>query len=177
MRPPQSSTRSIEKFLVFFLVLGGIIWLGGINGRAVLSNHLLVVGTLEFKSNLDPTVEREVFRLINYSSILIFVGYVIVFVSGVVYLRSTPLRLKENGWLMMSALLFYMFSPVEIYTTYLDGRMISLELWGSGENAFLRELFIKRVAALKGLPVIALLCYYTIIVLAIWQPMKKRVEA
>ena len=96
--------------------------------------------------------------------------------GGIVYLRSTHILLKENGWLMMSALLFYLFPPVEAHTMYFDGKMFSLELWGSAETPMFRELFIKRIAALKGLPIIALLCYYTIIGLTIWQPMKKKVK-
>jgi uncharacterized membrane protein len=36
-----------------------------------------------------------------------------------------------------------------------------------------RILFIHRLAALAGVPMIALLSYYTIVGLAIWQPLKK----
>ncbi len=172
---PRSTIR-LEKLSLFFLIIGSVIWLGGINIRAILGNHLLVAGTLEFEPDLNPFVEREIFRMISYSSGVIFLGYFLVFVSGILFLRSTPLRLKENGWLMMSAILFYLFTPVEAYTLYLDGKMLSLELWGSPDNSILRELLIKRVAALKGLPLIALLCYYTILGLVVWQPMKKSVH-
>ena len=170
----QTQRSAAEKFALFFLILGTIAWLGGINIRGVLSNHLLVMGTLESEPNLNPIVEREVFRLINYSSIVTILGYTTVFIAGIVFLRSTRFTMKENGWLMMSALLFYIFSPAELYTSFLDGRMVSLELWGNVEIATLRELLIKRIAALKGLPYIALLCYYTIIGLVIWQPLKKK---
>ncbi len=176
MDDSRTSAIGSEKFALFFLILGAIGWLGGINIRAVLSNHLLVMGTLEFEPNLDPAVEREVFRLINYSSVVTLIGYVTVFISGIVFLRSTQVKLRENGWLMMGALLFYIFSPAEIYTSYLDGKMIFLELWGNVEITTFRELLIKRIAALKGLPFIALLCYYTIIGLVIWQPLKKRID-
>jgi hypothetical protein len=171
----QTPRNAAEKLSLLFLVIGAIAWLGGANIRGILSNHLLVMGTLEFEPNLNPDVEREVFRLINYSSIVTLLGYATVFIAGIVFLRSTRLALKTNGWLMMAALLFYIFSPAEIYTSYLDGKMISLELWGSPETAAFRELLIARIAALKGLPLVALLCYYTAIGLAVWQPMKKKI--
>ncbi|MEK6571032.1 MAG: hypothetical protein AABZ61_06655 [Bacteroidota bacterium] len=157
-----------------FLALGSIAWLGSITMRWILSSRLLIGGTLEFQPDLNPIVEREVFRLMNYSSTITLIGYFAVFSSGIVFLSTTDLRMKENGWLMMSALLFYLFTPVEMYTSYLDGRMISGELWGTPELSLFRELLIKRLGALKGLPFIALLCYCTIIALVIWQPMKKR---
>jgi hypothetical protein len=73
----------------------------------------------------------------------------------------------------MSALLFYMFVPVELYTISLDARMVYETFFMSATNEVFRELFIARVGALAGTPLIALLCYYTIIALAIFQPFKK----
>jgi hypothetical protein len=173
MADSQTSAGNVEKAALFILIVAAITWLGGVTIRWVLSGRLLVPGTLEFKPDLVPVVEREAFRMINYTSILTLIGYVVVLLSGTVFLFSTQLKLRENGWLMMAVLLFYMFTPVEIYTSYLDGKMISMELWRTPEPSLFRELFSKRVAALKGLPFIALLCYYTIIGLAIWQPLKK----
>jgi hypothetical protein len=164
---------NIEKAALFILIVAAITWLGGATVRLVLSGCLLVPGTLEFKSDLVPLVERQVFRMINYASILTLIGYAVALSGGTVFLFSTQLKFRENGWLMMAALLFYMFIPVEIYTSYLDGKMISMELWGSPEPSVFRELFIKRVAALKGVPFIALFCYYTVIGLAVWKPLKK----
>jgi hypothetical protein len=164
---------TVERITLFIIVIAAITWLGGVTIRWVLSGCLLVPGTLDFRPDLIPAVEREAFRMINYTSIVTLVGYAVVALSGVVFLFSTTLKFRENGWLVMAVLLFYLFSPAEIYTSYLDGKMISMELWGTPNLTLFRELFISRVAALKGVPFIALLCYYTIVGLVIWQPMKK----
>jgi hypothetical protein len=173
MADSQPTTGRIEKAALFILIVAAITWLGGVTVRLVMSGCLLVPGTLEFKPDLIPIAEREAFRMINYTSILTLLGYVIALLSGLVFLFSTRLKFRENGWLMMAVLLFCVFIPVEIYTSYLDGKMISMELWGSPEPSLFRELFIKRVAALKGVPFIALLCYYTIVGLAVWKPLRK----
>src|SRR5713226_8533811 len=96
---------SIISFLV--LIIAAVCWLGGINVRAAVGIDLLQTGTLDFKPNIDPYVERVVFGLIAQSSMLVDVAYIVVWLSGILFLRSTPLRLRENGWLMMSAILFY----------------------------------------------------------------------
>jgi hypothetical protein len=173
MVDPREQKTNVERTALFFIIVAAITWLGGVTIRWVLSGCILVPWTLDFRPDLTPAVEREAFRMINYASIVTLIGYTVVTISGVVFLFSTTMKFRENGWLVMSALLFYLFTPAEIYTSYLDGKMISMELWGTPNLTLFRELFISRVAALKGVPFIALLCYYTIVGLVIWQPMKK----
>jgi len=165
--------RQGSKASLFILIVGAFIWLGAVNVRAVIGNELLVFGTLGFKENLNSDLEREIFRLISLSSLIVIGGYLTTFFSALAFVRTTPLRFKENGWLTMSALLFFIFSPVEFYTIFLDWRMIALDFFSSPTLREFRVLFIHRLAALAGVPMIALLCYYTIIALAIWQPMKR----
>ena len=158
---------------LFLLSVCAIIWLGAVNVRALIGNELLIFGTLQFKTILDAELEREVFRLINLSSVIVIGGYLGTFAGAVTYMRTTRLPFKQNGWLMMSAILFFIFSPVEFYTLYLDCKMIALDFFSSPSLTEFRVLFIHRLAALAGVPMIALLSYYTIIGLIIWRPLKR----
>ncbi len=163
----------IARVSLFALIVSSIIWLGAVNVRAAIGNELLNFGTLQFKTNLDAELEREVFRLISLSSVFVISGYLGTFASAILFLRTRALPFKQNGWLMMSAILFFIFSPVEFYTLYLDLKMISLDFFSNPSLTDFRILFIRRLAALAGVPMIALLSYYTIIGLVVWQPMKK----
>ena len=165
-----------EKISFFVLLVATIVWLGGINVRAMVGFDLLQMGTLDFKPNIHPYIERSVFSLIAQSSLIVNVAYVLVWISGIAFLKTTSLRLKGNGWLMMSAILFYLFTPVETYTMVLDARMWYLDFLGSNDLVEFRKLFIHRLAALAGVPIIALLCYYTAIAVAIFQPFKRQTE-
>ena len=161
----------VSKVSLIILVISAIVWLGGLNIRALVGFDMLQVGTLDFKPNIHPYVERTVFSLIAQSSIVIDIAYCIVWLSGVILLRTSKLSLREHGWLMMSTILFYLFTPVEIYTMILDGKMWYLDFLGSNDLVEFRKLFIHRLGALSGVPMIALLSYYTIIVLAIFKPL------
>ena len=163
----------IARVSLFALIVCSIIWLGAVNVRAVIGNELLNFGTLQFKANLDAELEREVFRLISLSSVIVIGGYLGAFVSAILFVKTTPLSFKQNGWLMMSAILFFIFSPVEFYTLFLDWRMVALDFFSSPSLTDFRILFIHRLGALAGVPMIALLSYYTIIGLVVWQPMKR----
>jgi hypothetical protein len=163
----------VARVALFILTVSTVFWLGGINIRALIGNDMLKTGSLEFEEYLAPEAEREIFRLLSFASVVIMISYAAVLSSGSVYLLATPLRLKENGWLMMSAILFYAFVPVELFTMYLDARMVYMEFFTTAGNDVFRELFLARVAALAGAPAIALLCYYTILGLAVFRPLTR----
>jgi len=166
--------KQITKISFFGMLLGAILWLGATNVRAIIGAELLETWTMTLLPGLQENFQREIFRLISYSSLIVIGGYLIAFFSAVTFVKTTSITVKQEGWLMMSAILFFMFSPVEFYTMYLDGRMAILELFSHPALEELQRLFIHRLAALAGVPMIALLSYYTIIGLAIWQPMKKK---
>lgn len=161
------------RVALFVLVVAAVTWLGAANIRAIISLVLLKPGTLEFDILFAPEAEREVFRLISIASVIIITSYLLTLISSVVFLATTPLKLKEEGWLMMSAILLYLFIPVELFTMYLDGRMVYLEFFTTAENEVFRELLLARIGALAGAPFIAQLSYYTIIALAVFQPLKR----
>ncbi len=164
----------LTKILLVVLVISGIVWLGGVNIRAMVSFDLLQTSTLDFKPNIHPYVERAVFGLVGQSSMVVNIAYTIVWLAGIIYLKTTKLSFREHGWLMMSAILFYMFTPVEIYTMILDFKMWYLDYIGSNDLVEFRKLFIHRLAALSGVPLIALLCYYSIIVIVLLRPLRHK---
>jgi hypothetical protein len=166
-------TERFHKTILMILIISAIFWLGGITIRAMIGFDLLETGTIDFKPNIHPYVERAVYGLIAQSSAVIDVAYLLTWCAGIFYLRTTRYRLKQEGWLMMGALLFYLFTPVEVYTGVLDVKIWYLDHIGSNDLVEFRKLFIHRLAALAGVPLIALLSYYTAIVLAIFRPMRK----
>jgi len=166
----------ITKTALVILAIASVVWLGAVNVRAMIGFDLLQRGTLDFKPNIHPYVERAVFSLVGQSSLIVNIAYIVVWFAGLIFLRTTTLRLKENGWLMMSAILFYLFTPVEIYTMVLDTKMWYLDFIGSNDLVEFRKLFFHRLGALAGVPYIALLSYYTIIVLAVLQPFRRTAD-
>ena len=164
------------KIALYLLLVSVICWLGGINIRAMIGFDLLQPGTLDFKANIHPFVERTVYALIAQSSVLVNLAYIVAWFAGIAYLRTTQFKLRQHGWLMMCAILFYLFTPVEVYTMVLDIRMWYLDYIGSNDLVEFRKLFIHRLAALAGVPMIALLSYYTAIVLTIVQPFRTKIS-
>jgi hypothetical protein len=169
----MTQSARLSRLALLFLTFGTIFWLGGVNVRALIGNVLFKQGTLTFEEYLAPEAEAEIFRILAFTSVVTIISYGIVLVSATVFLVTTTIRLRENGWLMMSAILFYVFAPVELYTGYLDGRMVYFEFFTSDGNDVFRAMFLTRLQALAGAPLVALLCYYTIIGLVIFRPLTR----
>lgn len=166
-------------------VISGIVWIGGLVYRALIANELFVPGTLDFDPAILPAQESMLYQLISAASIVIIIAYVLTVSSAVAVLRTIPLRIKQHGWLLMAAILLFMFIPVEVFTAYLDIKFILL--WEGtkdliaqhGMDAFLaartnlQATLSHRIGALSGLPVMAMFCYVTAVFILIWQPMRK----
>ncbi|MGB9697488.1 MAG: hypothetical protein ACP5P3_07120 [Ignavibacteria bacterium] len=165
-----------EKFWLFLLIISAIFWLGTINGRYLIGNDLITYDEFSFRTSIPPDEENLLFKLISYASIVIIISYVFVLLSATMFLIKTKLTFKENGWLMMSTILFYIFVPVEIYTYYLDMKFFFIYLSNPPNHDELLRIFGERIGFLKGVPWIGMLSYYAIIALAIFQPMKKTKE-
>ena len=88
-------------------------------------------------------------------------------------MKTCKINLKQNAWLLMCSILFFVFSPVEFYTSYLDLKFILLFFSEPPNHDELLKIFGERLGFLKGVPWIAILSYYTIIGIAIYKPLKK----
>lgn len=162
-----------NKIALTILIAASIFWLGGINVRALIGNELLNYDQFDFRTSIPPDRENTLFQMISNSSILISISYFFVLVSAVWFIATTSFKIKENGWLLMCSILFFLFVPVEIYTNYLDIKF-TIEFFSNPPNHDkLLKIFGERLGALSGVPVIALLCYYTIIPIAVFRPLKR----
>ena len=162
-----------NKYALAILIIASIFWLGAINIRGLIQNELLDYDQFSFRTSIPPDRENTLFQLVCNSSLVIIISYTVVFVSAIWFLKTTKLNLMQNGWLIMCAILFFMFAPAEIYTYYIDVKFMLLYFSNPPNHDELLRLFGMRLGALSGIPVIALLCYYTIIPLAIFKPLKR----
>lgn len=165
--------KHIINFAILIIIVGTIFWLGAVNVRSIVVNEMFEMTTLTWKDSVSPERYNAYFGIVAASSILILIGYLCVLICTILYIHFTNLKLKKNGWLMASLILFFIFVPVEIYTSVYDFKFVYDYFFASADTFYLKDLIFKRITALSGLPVIATFCYYTIIVLCVWQPFKK----
>lgn len=162
-----------SKIWLFILAVSAIFWLGGINVRALIGNELLNYDEFAFRTSIPPDEENMIFKMMSYASILIIISYLFTFISIVFFAKNYKINLKQNGWYLMCLILFFMFSPVEFYTYFLDIKFILLFYQRPVNHDGLLKIFGERLGFFKGVPWIALLSYYSIIFIVIFKPLRK----
>lgn len=163
-----------NKIALTLLVISAIFWLGGINIRTLIGNELLDYDQFDFKTSIPPDRENTLFQMMSNASLVVVISYALVLISAIWFIATTRLKMKENGWLLMCAVLFFIFVPVEIYTSYLDIRFMILFQSNPPNHDGLLKFFGERLGGLSGIPVIAVFCYYSIIPIAVFRPLRRK---
>jgi hypothetical protein len=161
------------KFFLIIFMLSAVVWLYASSMKHFESGIMLKFGTVEFKEQMDPAGERAAYRSIAQNSLVTFISYPFVLLAGLGFIMTTRRSLKREGWLMMSAILLYVFVPVELYCYWLDWKIVGLNYWGNWPLEEFRKVLLMRLTALAGLPFIAQMCYYTIPIFIIFKPLQK----
>lgn len=163
------------KISLFILVVASIFWLGAINVRFFIGNQLLNYDEFNFRTSIPPDEENQIFKMISDASLLIMISYPIVLVSAIFFIKNAKINLRENPWFLMCIILFFVFVPVELYTSYIDLKFMLLFNKRPANHDRLLEYFGERIGFLRGVPWIAVMSYYTIIWLSVFKPMKKSI--
>lgn len=166
--------RTSAKIFLLLLLLSAAVWLYALSVKNYEAGSLLVFGTVEFRESLDPVSERMVYDSIAQYSIIAFASYPIVLISAFAFVKTTRRSFKDDGWLLMSAILLFMFIPVELYCFWLDWKIVGLNYWGEWPLEEFRKAVLSRITALAGLPLIAQLCYFTIPIFVIFKPFQRQ---
>lgn len=157
------------------LAISAVVWLGAINIRGLIGNDLLNYDEFSFRTSIPPDEENWIFRMLSHSSMVVLGAYLCTLVFSIIFLKKAKINLRENPWLLMCIILFYVFVPVELYTSFLDIKFYVMYLANPPVHDGLLKVFGERIGFLKGVPWIALFSYYAIIVIAVMQPMKKSI--
>ncbi len=172
------------RVALFVMIIGGVIYLGGSAARAIIGNDLVEIGTLKFRQDIPFDAEKEIYNLLARTSLLIVFGYFLALVGFITFLSKARIRMKKHPNVMMAVILFALFIPVEVYTSYLDLRFFvsfvdfQLQLFLGADPGPLRDemrrLFVERVSGLGGLSVIAMLSYYSAVGVLVFRPIKPK---
>lgn len=172
------------KTALFIMIVGGIFYLGGSAARGIIGNNLVELGTLKFRQDIPFDAEKEIYDLLARTSLLTIFGYFMALTGFLIFLLKSHLKMKEHPNVLMATILFAVFIPIELYTSYLDLKFFvsyvdfQLQLFLGADPGPLRDemrkLFVERVSGLGGLSVIAYLSYYSAIGALVFRPIKPR---
>jgi hypothetical protein len=166
----------INKIFAFLAILFGAIWLGSYADRMIISYQLF-----DTNMNIMPYVNEQ-----NLSGILVtitpvvyltFILYIFFILAFTIFLFSSKISLRENGWLFIIAVIIYLTLPFEVYLLTIDYKTISA-LYSSDviDAKYVISLLKDRFTTLSSFPIIIFLSYCSLIYFLFFKPFTKKIQ-
>lgn len=166
----------ISHIFAYIALTSGSIWLGGYIGRLLTAYSLFEETELTLKNFINdsnlPVIFRATFPLIS----LTFISYIILILSFTLFLILSPFKLKQNGWLFITAAIIYITLPFEILLLTIDYNMILLYLNDQFISERILKLVIERITKLSSFPIVQVLSYLIIPYLLIFKPFTSKIK-
>jgi hypothetical protein len=161
---------NLSSVFGYLALTSGSIWFGAYVARLLITYQMFEETEFALKSYLTnaklSTIFQTTFPIVN----LTFYSYIVMIIVFTLFLIFFHLKLKENGWLLIVALIIYLTLPLESLLLMTDYKLIVLfmnEQFGS-EQILL--LIIERMSKLSSFPIILVLSYLTIPYFLVFKP-------
>jgi hypothetical protein len=169
--------KKIPKLSASFLVIAsiaGIFWMGSYLLRMFLTYQLFDETISTYRSSVIEQNIQGILIVLNSSVITTFVLFIIFIIFYFLFIMTSELNLRKNGWLFIITLLIIITAPFEIFLMTIDYQIFTKVNSGTFQSGEIISLIVRRFKELSSFPLIQLLCYSAIIFLAIFQPMSRK---
>lgn len=169
----------LSRIFLYICSLSGILWLGGYVSRLLLTYQLFQPKDFLRKPYVTEANLPGILNTMNASVTFTFVMFLAFLLFFVLFLLTSKVSLKKQGWLFVSLLIVAITAPFELYLMSIDYSIITKVFYDSSFNAFeVLDLYIKRLKVLSSFSLIEIFAYSAIVFLAIFRPltMKTTVE-
>lgn len=175
---------TLKKILLTLLVSGIILRCGVGIARSVIAFDIFVPFDTEL--TLKPSYNSAILfqNVYLYSSLWIYsiAGFVAMLIPAVIlFLREKKEILINKGWLIMAAILFFLFIPYEIYSGILNAEL-SKAIFMEGLRDFGSEVIQDNFMKLFNTPnlriwaVLSNLSLYTAVLMLVWRPLDGKAD-
>ncbi len=163
----------LPKIFLFITSISCCLWLGSYVLRMFISYQLFEAPDLIIKSYItSENIEGILFTLLPAFTTT-FVLYILFILSFILFLATSKISLKNNGWLFMICLTILITLPFEAYLMIIDYKIIMALMSDTIDSSFVTENIRDRFTVFSSFPLIEIFCYFAIIFLALFQPLIK----
>ena len=165
-----------SKIFLLISVISGSLWFGSYLAR-LTATYQMFQGNY-FNLNYYITQQNLPGILTTITALLLLTGilFTVFIVTYFIFLISSKLSLKENGWLFVITMIILVTLPFEIYLMTIDYKIYLLISNLNFNATDVLSLYIKRLKILSGFPIIEMLCYASIIFFSLFQPLKRKLK-
>jgi hypothetical protein len=168
--------KKISKISASFLTIASvacIFWMGSYLLKMFLTYQLFDETITSYKAYVNEQNIRGILITLNPAIATTLILYIVFLVFYFLFLFTSGLNLRKNGWLFIITVIVLLTAPFEIYLMTIDYQIFSRVNTGVFQNTEVISLVIKRLKNLSSFPLIELLSYCAVVFLAIFKPMTR----
>ena len=159
------------SFIFGYLALtSGSIWFGAYAARLLATYMMFEETEPNLRNFLNSSNIPAVAEIISPIIILTLICYLLIVITFTVFLITTDLKLKENGWLFIIAGIIFITLPFEVVQIIQDYKLFVLFYNGDYGSTKIVPLITDWLTKLSSFPVILILSYLSIPYLLIFKP-------
>lgn len=164
----------ISKFFMFTALLFFILWLGGYIARHLFIFQLFEPEKLALREYFNMQNVIPVFYSITSTIIFNIVSFTIFIFSFSVFLLTSGVNLKKEGWLLITTLIVYLTAPMEIFLLTFDYHIVQRLLSQVFSSYEMLTLLKERMTVLGSFPLAEIFAYIFIVFLILFRPFKMK---
>ncbi len=118
--------KKINKISAYFLTFASIsciFWMGSYLVRLFLTYQLFDETVTAYKGYLNEQNINGILITMNPAIVTTFILFIVFFVFYFLFLSTSGLNLRKNGWLFIITVLVLVTAPFEIYLMTIDYRI------------------------------------------------------
>lgn len=170
----MANKNTIEKIITFLMFIFFSIWFGSYIVRNLLIFQFFEPKNVSLRNELKNFDLSPVYYVIYPVIVTNLVSFLSFFIIFLIFIIITKIKLKENGWLLIIALLIFITAPFEFYLLLKDYQIIMLVVHNFVNNSSQVLYLIKeRMTLLNSFSLIEIFAYIFIIALIIFKPLQK----
>lgn len=163
-----------SKIFLFLFAASGVIWLGSYITRLFLFYRLFQEDELILREFINEENLKAIMQVLIAAILINMIFYLIMIFTSMVFILSSKLNLKQNGWLFISIVIIMITLPLEIYLMTIDYKILMQILSNVFSSDEIVQLVVKRFTVLGSFPMIEILFYFSVLYLFMFQPLTKK---
>ncbi|MCL4546970.1 MAG: hypothetical protein M1495_00185 [Bacteroidetes bacterium] len=164
---------ALSKIILSLAITSFTIWLGSYVARQLVVYQLFEPINLDLKNLYNVQNLTSVLETIFPILMLNLISYPAFLILFFVFIFSSKIKIKNEGWLFIILMLVIITAPFELYLSFLDYKVVKLLYESSFDSNAVVDLLRKRITALSSFPMIEVFSYVAAIFIAIFKPLRK----
>lgn len=165
-----------SKIFAFISLSTCAIWIGSYLVRLFSIYQLFESPDLTLKNYITEQNINGV--LFSFLPVILtpFVSFILMIIAFLLFVITSKISLRENGWLFIIFIAVLITLPFEIYLMTIDYKIILMLNSSTFDASQIIILLRKRITALSSFPILVLFTYLSFFYFIVFKPLTKSIK-